>query len=116
MLIGFISKYTKVKEEHVSVQSVAQKMNLIRSKTLKIQLFLLSMKESFNYNGHSFLYFWKNSTSIKIKPLTYTDLLYLNKNKEELINFILNYLEKEDKVQKNAKNILSFEKYKFMVN
>ncbi|WP_041862415.1 hypothetical protein [Candidatus Pelagibacter sp. IMCC9063] len=116
MLIGFISKYTKAKEEHVSVQSVAQKMNLIRSKTLKIQLFLLSMKKSFNYNGHSFLYFCNNSTNIKIKPLTYTDLLYLNKNKEELINFILNYLEKEDKVQKNAKNILSFEKYKFMVN
>tara|TARA_B100000780_G_C21113923_1_gene450426 strand:+ start:1449 stop:1586 length:138 start_codon:yes stop_codon:yes gene_type:complete len=44
------------------------------------------------------------------------DLLYLNKNKEELVNFILNYLEKEDKVQENAKNILSFEKYKFMVN
>jgi len=64
------------------------------------------MKKSFNYDGRSFLYFWKNSTSIKIKPLTYTDLLYLNKNKEELINFILNYLEKEDKVQKNAKNII----------
>ena len=74
------------------------------------------MKKSFNYDGHSFLYFCKNSTSIKIKPLTYMDLLYLNKNKEELVNFILNYLEKEDKVQRNAKNVLSFKKYKFMVN
>ena len=53
------------------------------------------MKKSFDYDGYSFSYFWKNSDSIKIKALTYADLLYLNKNKVELINFILNYLEKK---------------------
>ena len=74
------------------------------------------MKKSFDYDGHSFSYYWKDSYSIKVEPLTYADLLYLNKNKVELINFILNYLEKEDKVQRNAEDIISFEKYKFMVN
>ena len=116
MLIGFISKYIITKEERANVQSINQKINFIKQKTSKIQLLLHGMKKSFDYDGHSFSYFWKNSDTIKIKALTYADLLYLNKNKVELINFILNYLEKKDKVQKNAENIISFEKHKFMVN
>ncbi len=63
-----------------SISSSKNEFNKI--KNFKNSIIYTEYEKSFNYDGHSFLYFCNNSTNIKIKPLTYTDLLYLNKIKK----------------------------------
>lgn len=74
------------------------------------------IKKSIDYEGHSFVCFADGHQNIKIKPLTYPDLLYFNSNRDEVTNFISNFLEKEDNIKPHAKNIINFQKYKYLAN
>ena len=74
------------------------------------------MKVSIDYESYSFICLNDSLYNITIKPLTYPDLLYFNSNRDEVTNFISNFLEKEDNIKPHAKNIINFQKYKYLAN